>query len=369
MEAQCPSCRCNVILELRLCPVPPPAVQLLVPTQETLHAPQDQEQAQQPQQQPQQLLSEAFSEIGKGLQCEKQKEFKTAVAYYKSGTAKAIQQLKQWSKHDPNLPMYAERVRIAIARSERVMDAMKAIAEQLADSPLRQAAQPQHEEQPQQLQRQPEAAAATGATAPAAAAAAGGCTEAAPGEQPQQPQRQPEAAHRPHQEQQPQQPQRQPEAAQQPHLEQQPQQPQRQPEAAQRLQLQHPLRGRCGCCSWCGASVQPVAAAAAAGAAAAGAGSVQPPAAAAAAGAAAAGAASVQPTAAAAAAGAAAPGAAHQGPQPQPLQPTKRIPKQPSTAPPSKLMRTVCQRPERPELEAIVKESCKQEATEDEWHH
>ena len=230
MEAQCPSCRCNVILELRLCPVPPPA--------ETLHAPQDQEQAQQPQQQPQQLLSEAFSEIGKGLQCEKQKEFKTAVAYYKSGTAKAIQQLKQWSKHDPNLPMYAERVRIAIARSERVMDAMKAIAEQLADSPLRQAAQPQHEEQPQQLQRQPEAAAATGATAPAAAAAAGGCTEeAAPGEQPQQPQRQPEVAQRPHQEQQPQQPQRQPEAAQQPHLEQQPQQPQRQPEAAQRLQL------------------------------------------------------------------------------------------------------------------------------------
>jgi hypothetical protein len=32
-------------------------------------------------------------------------------------------------------------------------------------------------------------------------------------------------------------------------------------------------------------------------------------------------------------------------------------------------MRTVYQPPERPELEAIVKESCKQEATEDEWHH
>ena len=98
--------------------MPPPAVQLLVPTQETLHAPQDQEQAQQPQQQPQQLLSEAFSEIGQGLQCEKQKDFKTAVAYYKDGTAKAIHQLKQWSKHDPNLPMYSERVRRAIARSD-----------------------------------------------------------------------------------------------------------------------------------------------------------------------------------------------------------------------------------------------------------
>ena len=51
------------------------------------------------------------------------------------------------------------------------MDAMKAIAEQLADSPLRQAAQPQHEEQPQQLQRQPEAAAATGAAVAALAPA------------------------------------------------------------------------------------------------------------------------------------------------------------------------------------------------------
>ena len=164
MEAQCPSCRCNVILELRLRPVPPPAVQLLVPKPEPLHAPQDQEQAQQPQQQPQQqLLSEAFSEIGQGLQCEKQKDFKTAVAYYKLGTAKAIHQLMQWSKHDPNFPMYSDRVRIAIARSERIMEAMKALAEQLADSPLQQAAQPQHQEQqPQQPQQpQPEAAAAT----------------------------------------------------------------------------------------------------------------------------------------------------------------------------------------------------------------
>ena len=134
MEAQCPSCRCNVILELRLCPVPPPAVQLLVPTQETLHAPQDQEQAQQPQQQPQQLLSEAFSEIGQGLQCEKQKDFKTALAYYKLGTASAIPLLKQWPHHDPNLLWYYDKVRMAITRSEHML------AEQLADSPLQQAA-------------------------------------------------------------------------------------------------------------------------------------------------------------------------------------------------------------------------------------
>ena len=144
--AQCPACRCNFILELRLRPAPPPAVQLLVPKPEPLHAPRDQEQ-EQPQQQPQQLLSEAFSEIGQGLQCEKQKDFKTAVAYYKLGTAKAIHQLKQWSKHDPNFPMYSERVRIAIARSESIMEAMKALAEKLADSALQQAAQPQHEEQ------------------------------------------------------------------------------------------------------------------------------------------------------------------------------------------------------------------------------
>jgi hypothetical protein len=42
------------------------------------------------------------------------------------------------------------------------------------------------------------------------------------------------------------------------------------------------------------------------------------------------------------------------------MPPTKRIPTQPSTPPPSKLMRT--------DYKAIVKESCKQEATEDEGH-
>ena len=154
---ECPACQCNFILELGYPkpyqpPAPPPAVQeWQVPKPEPLHAPQEQEQEQQPQQQPQQPprveLSEAFGVIGQGLQCEKQKDFKTAVAYYKLGTAKAIHQLKQWSKHDPNFPMYSERVRIAIARSESIMEAMKALAEKLADSPLQQAAQPQHEEQ------------------------------------------------------------------------------------------------------------------------------------------------------------------------------------------------------------------------------
>ena len=62
---------------------------------------------------------------------------------------------------------------------------------------------------------------------------------------------------------------------------------------------------------------------------------------------------------------------AHQEPQPRPLQPTTRIPMQPPTPPPSKLLRWSddYMPPKRPELEAIVKESCKQEATEDEWHH
>ena len=243
---ECPACQCNFILELgypkpyqhpRLPPAPPPAVQewqVLVPKPEPLHAPQEQEQEQQPQQQPQQPprveLSEAFGVIGQGLQCEKQKDFKTALAYYKLGTASAIPLLKQWPHHDPNLLWYYDKVRMAITRSEHML------AEQLADSPLQQAAQPQHQEQqPQQPQRQPEAA-----------------QRPQQEQQPQQPQRQPEAARRkPHQEsshssrsasrrlhkQQPQQPQRQPEAAQHPHLEQQPQQPQRQPEAAQRLQL------------------------------------------------------------------------------------------------------------------------------------
>ena len=160
---ECPACQCNFILELGYPkpyqpPAPPPAVQeWQVPKPEPLHAPQEQEQEQQPQQQPQQPprveLSEAFGVIGQGLQCEKQKDFKTALAYYKLGTASAIPLLKQWPHHDPNLLWYYDKVRMAITRSEHML------AEQLADSPLQQAAQPQHQEQqPQQPQRQPEAA-------------------------------------------------------------------------------------------------------------------------------------------------------------------------------------------------------------------
>ena len=63
----------------------------------------------------------------------------------------------------------------------------------------------------------------------------------------------------------------------------------------------------------------------------------------------------------------------HQEPQLRPLQPTKRIPTQPTTRPPSKLLRWSddYMPPKRPELEAIVEESCKQEAPdeEDEGHH
>ena len=157
---ECPACQCNFTLALalllhpRLPPAPPAAVQqrqLLLPNPkpEPLHAPQEQErdQEQQPQQQPQQPqgeeLSQAFSMIGQGLQCEKQKDFKTAVAYYKLGTAKAIQLLGQWPKHDPNLLMYQDKVRMAIDRSEHIMEALRSLAEQLADSPL----QPQQEQQ------------------------------------------------------------------------------------------------------------------------------------------------------------------------------------------------------------------------------
>ena len=63
----------------------------------------------------------------------------------------------------------------------------------------------------------------------------------------------------------------------------------------------------------------------------------------------------------------------HQEPQLLPLQPTKRIPTQPTTRPPSKLLRWSgdYMPPKRPKLEAIVEESCKQEAPdkEDEGHH